>query len=107
VLATAYVCKEYWDSKDELATVIANYPRTAITDWVKYPGIQTGGYGYHPYGREDFWIKCPYCGTEFGVYNIDPADFAFMQGYLKLAREVLEHIESDHPDHPLTEPAWF
>lgn len=107
-------CPPYWDSKEELAQVIAglrgykwasplygtvpsgldNYDVTrGIAGWEK------------PVNWGDNWIYCPYCEEATGhtarLYPYSPKQ------YLSIARKLLEHIESDHPDHPLTEPAWF
>jgi len=49
-------------------------------------------------------VWCPYCDAEI-------AGPSYTQGlsYDKeaLARKLLNHIETKHPSHPLTEPAWF
>jgi hypothetical protein len=50
-------------------------------------------------------IKCPYCNKylETGAYSDSPG----YSSRLDAARALIEHIETVHPDHPLTEPAWF
>jgi hypothetical protein len=50
-----------------------------------------------------YYIKCPYCLQYLltGGYG-DPQGYA---GRLDAATALLEHIETVHPDHPLTEPA--
>jgi hypothetical protein len=118
-LALEYTCKEYWDSKDDLAIMIVG-PVLAtsiptewktlygtkidldrgIRDWVYLPGIQTNCFQ----GYCDYWIKCPYCGSNIGVNHVENLSHTEK---VALARSFLNHIETAHPNHPLTQPAWF
>jgi hypothetical protein len=117
IMATDYTCEEYWSSKDELASMMVDFNcrlaipdawktqygkielSVGIRDWVYYPGIKSQCMA----GTCRFTITCPY-GNDFPTTNwVDPYDF----DKLSFARSFLEHIERAHPNHPLTEPAWF
>lgn len=160
VMATEYTCQEYWDSKDELAKMIATFigsgyikypsdwksqysvtcPRCGGTgqilcvegmhacrpgamttcptcggtgkvwrinltcglrDWVKSPIFNAYKYANTPFTLQ---IRCPYCNQWVTrTYTDDPG----YSGRLDVARDLIEHIETVHPNHPLTEPAWF
>ena len=50
------------------------------------------------------YVLCPYCDTEiYGPFHTA----AIPWDYISFARTLLVHIETEHPNHPLTEPAWF
>lgn len=125
-MPTDYTCPPYWASKEELANVIASshpstlgtfynwftelkgwlaqfgpkiIPFTGWKDWVKEVG-----WG-HDNVKEGYVITlgCPYCPEVFrGTLTIRQSE-----DRLPLARKLLEHIDQNHPDHPLTAPAWF
>lgn len=133
VVPTSFSCPPYWDSKEELAQIIAQPliedisgikkgdpgkegfytfdgcncindipgfpanvdPVRGVTDWAK--PIEWGRSG------STDWIYCPYCGKAIG-HTAREYPYSSRQS-LVIARKLLEHIESDHPDHPLTEPA--
>ena len=154
IMATQYSCQSYWNSKDELANMIATRPSGAVfpvlpTDWIPIYGTTCptcGGtgtvleWGRWPtkcptckglgkillvdlsIGLRDWvkpitWnsfeyantpftlqIKCPYCNQWVTrTYSDNPGN----SGKLDVSRDLLEHIETVHPDHPLTSPAWF
>lgn len=118
IAPTEWDCKPYWDTKDELARIIViqgqyrihkledfeNFlsthggrvdPEAGYRDWVK--PIEWKVRGFQGHVRAE--LSCPYCSTKVTYANrIVP--------YLDMARQLLEHIEQEHPDHPLTEPAW-
>lgn len=154
IMATNYTCQEYWDSKEELAQMIAaslslGSPFPVLpTDWITTYGTtcptcggtgkvqiySTGRYQTCPTchglgkilrvnllsGLRD-WVNAPtfnafeYANTPFTIqtqcpygdmlitltYTDDPGP----AGKLDLARALIAHIETAHPDHPLTEPA--
>ena len=169
MMATDYNCQPYWDSKDELAAMIADFlgknwstgetyggtsliPSawtaqysvtcpvcggtgtltgrsgrtqkcllcngtgrvweidlgTGLRDWSGATEVQKARglmyiIDYYSYTyTTKMW--CPYCGGGVcGTYSTDPG----RQGELDAARWLLKHIETVHPDHPLTEPARF
>jgi hypothetical protein len=120
IVASNYTCKEYWGSKDELASVIAYFDSSkwlnglagvgdnfelnvGIRDWVYYPGIKSSCFQ----GYCDFWATCPYCGAKIGISHISTTDYVLQNGALSIARSLLQHIETAHPDRPLTSPASF
>ena len=74
---------------------------TGIRDWIKpfYYYVQYYDYTYTTR------IKCPVCDVIFtvGAYGNSPGQ----DGRDDAARFLLNHIETKHPNHPLTEPAWF
>lgn len=114
-------CPPYWDSKEELAQVIAGLRGydwalplygTAPSGLAGYDVIRgiagwerpvnwdkSGGYGI----LYTDWIYCPYCGGATG-HTTREYSYSGAQ-YLVIARKLLEHIEQEHPEHPLTEPA--
>jgi hypothetical protein len=127
VMPTDYDCPIYWETKEELANAIAETkpdlpnvympyihpsintqfwewlaqfsPRNALfigyRDWVKITYTSSGFQG-HVSAK----LHCPYCDGGITYSNrVIPA--------LNMARQLLEHIKQEHPDHPLTEPAWF
>jgi hypothetical protein len=90
ITATEYSCQEYWDTKKELA---AHLLRIGIA------GVAICGGGYCTPQ-----ILCPYCGEWFyGPPHIQ----GLAWDTLSFVRNFLIHIATVHPDHPLTEPAWF
>jgi len=116
IMATDYTCQEYWDSKEELARMIATgvgqiglkMPkewtkvdlRRGLRDWVEKIrwGSICGGGVCTPH------VYCRYCDTK--IYGPSYTQ-ALPWDKVSLARKLLSHIETVHPDHPLTEPAWF
>jgi hypothetical protein len=159
VMATEYTSQPYWDSKQDLAEMIAHFIGTGLRldslregtndwcsiyghyvtcptcggtgkvnygkricptcggtgqvwlcridlgcglrDWVKNPNFNAFEYANTPFTIQ---INCPYCGVWITrTYADNPG----ASGKLDLARALIEHIEIVHPDHPLTEPAWF
>jgi hypothetical protein len=122
LMAVGYSCKAYWSSKDELAKMIVGYCGSrsitlptdwatqygknidlcrGIHDWVYYPGIKSQCQNSPP--GCNYYIMCPFCGRfDSGFIS---ADRTFDK--LSFARRFLEHMEAAHPNHPLTEPAWF
>jgi hypothetical protein len=157
MMAAEYSCKEYWDSKDELAKMIVGYCRgtansdiylpdawilqygttcptcegtgqvysigrhryvtcstchglgkvlnvdlcRGIRDWHTYPGITTKCQNSPP--GCNYYITCPFCGKLDSGYIASDIRFDL----LSFARRFLEHMGTNHPNHPLTEPAWF
>jgi hypothetical protein len=150
VMAVEYSCQEYWDSKEQLAEMIAGhalYFGTIPTEWIMQYGVTCptcGGTGYiidrRGHRRDcrtcggvgkilmmdlsrgirdwvksmkigtnppvyvgityyNYTIQCPYCGRLIERNHED--------GRVVLARDLLNHIETSHPNHPLTEPASF
>lgn len=126
IMPTDYDCPPYWMSKEELADVIATTPSPISTlgtylpklkewipqfgkislfvgfrDWGEIKWGKSGGYG----SLYTDWIYCPYCGKAIGHTT---REYAYSSPqYLVIVRKLLEHIENNHPEHPLTEPAWF
>jgi hypothetical protein len=144
ILPLEYTCDSYWNSKSELAEMLATSPypllpaeailelgvtcprcngtgidpaprrsntcRTCrglgkvlymdvnrqLRDWTFPPYITASGFQGHTTAN----LYCPYCGfaVTFADTVIPRAD---------MFSKLLNHIESTHPDHPLTEPAWF
>jgi hypothetical protein len=72
-----------------------------IRDWIKPFDYYVWYYDYTYTTR----IRCPVCDTVFqaGLYDSDPGQ----AGREDAARFLLNHIETNHPNHPLTSPAWF
>jgi len=121
MLATNYNCKNYWESKEELARMIAGGSLTfrpttpsevlndlgttkvdlsrGIRDWTKDIAFGTNPALYTGIVYYNYTIQCPYCTQSVELNH--------KQGKLALARLLLDHIEIEHPEHPLTEPAWF
>ena len=114
-------CPTSWETKEELAQAIARFGTLkqliARLPGVTYSGNEARGnvpevtgiaenvkniiFGYQQkYGNVEpyDYIVCPYCNRQIRDYE---------ESYITLARKLLEHIELDHPDHPLTEEAWF
>jgi hypothetical protein len=122
-----YTCQEYWDSKEELARIIGTGKELragslpglilpirppqeveaistlwwlGLRDWVKYPEIDSHCFQ----GCCTFSIECPYCDKKIeSALDCGPLPF----DKVAFAKRLLSHIEDDHADHPLTEPAWF
>jgi hypothetical protein len=90
IQATDYDCQEYFDNLSELVKYLA--------DTMGTPPSICGS------GKCTPQIRCPY-----GDHWIRGA--AHTQGLawdkVSFWRGVLAHIEAKHPDHPLTEPAWY
>jgi hypothetical protein len=160
VMATEYQCKQYWDTKDELANVIAKFIRSkqvlgfiAPSDWLPLYSVTCpvcGGSGRVPTQNPSRSRRCRYCNGTGKIWLIDlwsglrdwdptkaynffvgsyynytytfqikcPYDLKYwvtgryssdpgVSGELDAARFLIHHIEQAHPDHPLTEPAWF
>lgn len=128
IMPTDYDCPQYWASKEDLANAIAGATKMDANGWLsKIPGasyvkgwLAKFGFssdskfslfaGYRDWigttyvvsgfqGHVDAKLHCPYCsgGPTFANRSV-PA--------LNMARQLLEHIESTHPEHPLTESAW-
>lgn len=157
IMAVQYSCPPYWNSKEELAQMMAGYsaarfvrmptqfvldhgetcptcdgtgqvpcssercrPGEIITcgtckglgkilvvslghgirDWVKDPFLNVSCFQ----GDCRYWIDCPYCSyryetTHRGSYTASER--------LAFCRAFLNHIENEHPTHPLTEPSGF
>jgi len=124
VMATEYTCNGYWDSKAELADMMVQHLtlvqplagwvpygttinlNSGLRDWVKgigYKAVQTTLAHWREY------VYCPYCNQEFeGQEHGSGLSHEQLYPYkLSLVRQLLVHIETEHPNHPLTEPAWF
>jgi hypothetical protein len=69
-----------------------------IRDWAKSMDISTNPPVYAGIETYNYTIHCPYCSA---VIEHDHED-----GRIALARDLLDHIETNHPDHPLTAPAF-
>jgi len=114
-------CPPYWNDKAKLAEIIAQplYDYMNLGGRTKKFNIFGDYLGMDPVrgiqnlvktklytssafqGHVDAKLHCPYCSGGITWGNRSPIP------YLDMARKLLEHIENDHPDHPLTEPAWF
>jgi len=70
-----------------------------IRDWVKSMKIGTNPPVYAGITYYNYTIQCPYCGRLIERNHED--------GRVVLARDLLNHIETSHPNHPLTAPASF
>jgi len=99
-----YPCPPYWETKDELAKAIGR----AFLD---NSFLCTGIYGNKPivYGtcgslgiRQCYYLPCPYCRQKQTGWQV--REDCRESGRISIARTLLAHIESAHPDHPLTEP---
>jgi hypothetical protein len=89
ITATEYSCQEYWDSMAELADHLLRMGLARVS-------ICGGGYCTPQ-------ILCPYCAQWiYGLPHIRGLEW----DQLSFVREFLVHIETVHPNHPLTEPAW-
>lgn len=113
VYATDYDCQEYWDTKEEIAEMIARSKdimdhvvfdkvnmTQGIKNWIYSPSLDSP---WIPGLDYKLCAYCPYCGIERGIIY---RNFRWSMR-LDVARMLLEHIEQSHPTHPLTEPAWF
>lgn len=125
IMPIEYTCKPHWDSKDELAKTIdrivfgLGIGRSAFAEWKDKYGITCSTcivagitnmekeiryYSICGAGECTPHIYCPYCGGK--IYG--PSHTRGLSwDTLSFIRMVLLHIETTHPDHPLTEPAWF
>ena len=107
VLPLEHDCPPYWDTKEELVDVIIGFiprrpPEQAIVDlgdnaWYVFRGVQNK---VKPLYRGHNYVRCPYCQKNIIVTGENPS-------HSDSARKLLKHIEDSHPNHPLTEPAWF
>ena len=96
-----FTCQPYWDSKEELMEMIAvsgkglNNPQVPIAFKSDYSNEV-----YH------YYIFCPYCHDYIatGSATHQQNSTAIRE---KSARYLISHIETSHPTHLLTEPAWF
>lgn len=121
VMATDYDCREYWDSKEELAEMIARGlggMGIAIPDEWKLQygtrvdllrGLRDCVYPIRYYslcggGSCMPRLYCPYCDKGFDGPSHVRARPWDKESFV---RSFLTHIETKHPNHPLTEPAWF
>jgi hypothetical protein len=73
-----------------------------IRDWRASPVLESNCFQ----GICTYTITCPYCGLKIKSGTIDGGwnteeKVAFIRG------SFFPHIETRHPDHPLTQPAWF
>jgi len=131
VVPTSFSCPPYWNNKEELAQIIA---QPLIEDMSGIKKGDPGEEGFYTFdgchcitdipgfpanvdsvrGVADWikpiewgkdWIYCPYCGKATG-HTARPYPYSGRQS-LAIARKLLEHIDQAHPNHPLTEPAWF
>lgn len=109
-----YTCPT-WGSKEELANIICDSrgcsdkddstgcPGTGWLDWIIRPAylydVWLGGPGVGQRKRRG--LTCPYCGKELWGGYVDRVKPEY---YLARARALLQHVETSHPDHPLTEP---
>jgi hypothetical protein len=72
-----------------------------IRDASKTPCIT--GIGFQ--GHVEYSVTCPYCNNKLQSGSISGS-----WGYedkVTFMRRLLDHIETAHPEHPLTSPAWF
>ncbi len=141
VMATDYDCREYWDTKDELANMIARSLGGGYIlipeEWIITYGVTCpacGGTGcricrgrgkvfmidlerglrdwvypirYYSHCGGGYCIPrlyCPYCDKGF---DGPPHVRARAWDKISFVRSFLTHIETRHPNHPLTEPAWY
>ena len=121
VMATDHDCREYWDSKEELAEMIARGlggMGIAIPDEWKLQygtrvdllrGLRDCVYPIRYYslcggGSCMPRLYCPYCDKGFDGPSHVRARPWDKESFV---RSFLTHIETKHPNHPLTEPAWF
>jgi hypothetical protein len=125
IMPLEYDCKPYWESKEELAELIDRVVfghgigRAVFEEWKTQYGITCSGcivagikniekeikyYSICGAGKCTPHIHCPYCGE-----NISGPSHTRGRSWdtLSFIRTVLRHIETSHPNHPLTEPAWF
>lgn len=153
IMAVQYTCPPYWNSKEELAQMIAGYSAArllrmpsqfiidygetcptcdgsgevwsdrrhrydtcptchgltkilnvslyhGIRDWVKDPFLHVNCF----YSDCTYWIDCPYCNYR---HEVTVRGSKTASERLAFCRGFLNHIEEEHPDHPLTAPAWF
>lgn len=70
-----------------------------IRDWVKPIQFSTNPPVYTGIEQFNYTIRCPYCNT---LVELDHE-----LGKLALVELLFDHIETEHPTHPLTSPAWF
>lgn len=122
-------CPPYWETREELAKAIGrahlhqkvcggapyyseyyyhHYLTSGIANEEKeiHFGHQLRYANVEPYD----YILCPYCEQRIRNYEIPFTRFSICDrtsGDLILGRKLLEHIETEHPNHPLTEPAWW
>jgi len=121
VLPIQFSCQPYWDTKEELIeAAVADYCHCGVfhDGSPVTPGLKTDfgapncyyvckgvhdmvkpiSMGYSGAIQADY-IDCPYCGKRL-IFSTDSTE-------RERVRSLLEHIEGSHPNHPLTEPAWF
>jgi hypothetical protein len=124
IMATQYTCQEYWNSKTALADMMVQQLTFVmpIADWKQYGAKINLNSGLRDYVKEigykavqttlGHWreyVYCPYCNQEFEGQE-HGSGLSPLQLYpytLSLVRQLLVHIETAHPNHQLTEPAWF
>jgi len=92
IRATDYDCPPYWYSLDALAEFLGKHLEYMQFHQVCGAGMCTPS------------ARCPYCGQKIIGY---PHTRGAAWDQVSFARGVLARIEATHPDHPLTEPAWF
>jgi hypothetical protein len=97
-----FTCQPYWDSKEELMDMIAHSGGHVLVDPI-VPILFKSAYWNEVY---HYWIFCPYCND-----YIATGSSTHQQNSTHIredsARYLLSHIETAHPTHLLTEPAWF
>ena len=116
----------YWETREELAKAIGRvYLHRAVLGGSPYyyPNLYYSHYLTSGITNEDKdivfghqqiyrntepydYILCPYCEQQVRNYE-SPYPMYRDSGDIILGRKLLEHIESAHPNHPLTKPAWF
>jgi hypothetical protein len=100
-------CPPYWETKSELAhamadrgawfnTVVANVGSQNCVKQVIFYGSWYGG-------AHNVWIYCPYCREKINQYLGEQV----AADHFALICDLLDHIEQSHPEHPLSEPAWY
>ena len=115
-------CPAYWSTKEELAEmmalpILATPPFWTWGKWLDPVDVVRGLHSwnraspYVPYpwatdsihGEYSVTIECPYCHTKL----LGPKRaIGHSVDYLPLARQMLNHIEVSHPDHPFNEAPW-
>jgi hypothetical protein len=76
-----------------------------VRDWT-WPPFVYGDCRWASREQHHYSIYCPYCQAPFTTGDLGTTSWYEPQR-IAWARQFLQHIESNHPTHPLTEPAWF